>query len=124
MASRRHASLSLDEQLSTTAPRFRIGRPGAPVVALLSNRTDDNFAGFARIPTLGATAHTLKGLKVPCSAAELPAPAVLPVHAQFEAITVCPLVEASATPLEELTTFMPKRLPKQTALRVYQPPPR
>ena len=35
--------------------------------------TDDNFAAFARMPTLGATAHRPKGLKVPCSAAELPA---------------------------------------------------
>ena len=34
---------------------------------------DDNFAVFARTPTLGATAFTPKGLKVPCSAAELPA---------------------------------------------------
>ena len=35
--------------------------------------TDDNYAFSARIPTLGATAHRPKGLKVPCSAAELPA---------------------------------------------------
>jgi hypothetical protein len=38
-----------------------------------SVHTDDNCAGIARVPTLGATAHTPRGLKVPCSAAELPA---------------------------------------------------
>ena len=40
-------------------------------------RTDDNCAAFTRAATLGATAHTRKGLKVPCSAAELPAREIL-----------------------------------------------
>ena len=38
-----------------------------------SRVTDDNCARFAPIPASGATAHRPKGLKVPCSAAELPA---------------------------------------------------
>jgi hypothetical protein len=39
----------------------------------LADATDDNCGRCAQVPTLEATAHTPKGLKVPCSAAELPA---------------------------------------------------